>query len=154
MLSMCRCAPWCLLVSLFSICRLITLDVVNICNFQLVLHVAQKVFYLGSWNLTGILLSMWSFATGASLVASFGFVRVMSPDLIKLYNFHLVSHVAQTVFDIESWNLTRMLISMCNCAAGCFRVDWFSICRVIAHDLIKICNFHLVSHVAQKAFDL
>jgi hypothetical protein len=47
-----------------------------------------------------------------------------------------------------------MLISMCSCANGYFGVDLFSIFRVIALDLLKICNFQLVSHVTQKEFGI
>jgi hypothetical protein len=61
-----------------------------------------------------------------------------------------VSHVAQKVFDLGSWNFTGMLISMCSCAPGSFRLDLFSICRVIVLDWVKICNFQLVWHEAQK----
>jgi hypothetical protein len=51
--------------------------------------------------------------------------------------------------------LTGMLISMSSCAPGYFRVDLFSILRVIALDLVKICNFKLVSLVTlKKGFDL
>jgi hypothetical protein len=47
-----------------------------------------------------------------------------------------------------------MLITMCSCASGCFRLDLFSIFRVIALDLEFFCNFQLVSYVSQKGFDL
>jgi hypothetical protein len=53
---------------------------------------------------------------------------------------------------------------MCSCAPRYFRLDIFSIFRVIALDfsifrvialdLVKFCNFQLVSHVTQKVFDL
>jgi hypothetical protein len=43
---------------------------------------------------------------------------------------------------------------MCSCAPGYFRVDIFSSNEVIALDLVKICNFQLVTHVTQKVFDL
>jgi hypothetical protein len=43
---------------------------------------------------------------------------------------------------------------MCSYAPGYPRLDLFSIFRVIALDLVKICNFELVSHVAQKVFDI
>jgi hypothetical protein len=65
-----------------------------------------------------------------------------------------VSHVSQKAFDLESWNFTGMLISMCSCAPGYFCVDIFSIFRVTALDLVKICNSQLVSHISQKVFDL
>jgi hypothetical protein len=43
---------------------------------------------------------------------------------------------------------------MCSCAPGYFRVDLFNIFRVIAIDLVKFCNFQLLSHVTPKGFDL
>jgi hypothetical protein len=43
---------------------------------------------------------------------------------------------------------------MCSCAPGYFHLDIYSIFRVIALDLLKFCNFQLVSHVTQKVFDL
>jgi hypothetical protein len=41
-----------------------------------------------------------------------------------------------------------------NTGPGVSLVDLFCFVRVIALDLIKICNFQHVSHVAQKVFDL
>jgi hypothetical protein len=52
-------------------------------------------------------------------------------ELVKICNFQLVSLITQKVFDLESWNLTKMLLSMCSCASGYFCVDIFSIFRVI-----------------------
>jgi hypothetical protein len=49
---------------LFSIFRVIALDLVKICNFQLVSQVTQIIFYLESWNLTGMLVSMCSCSLG------------------------------------------------------------------------------------------
>jgi hypothetical protein len=46
-----------------------------------------------------------------------------------------------------------MLLSMCSCAPGYFRVDIFSVFRGIALDLVKIYNFQLVTHGTQKIFD-
>jgi hypothetical protein len=43
---------------------------------------------------------------------------------------------------------------MCSCAPGYFRLDLLCIFRVFALDLVKICNFQLVSHVSQKVFYL
>jgi hypothetical protein len=117
-------------------------------------HVAQKVNDLESWNLTGMLISMWNWATGYFHVDIFSIFRGIALDLVKIYNFQLVSHVTQKVFDLESWNLIRMLLSMCGCAPGYFRVDIFSIFRVIALDLVKISNFQFVLHVTQKIFYL
>jgi hypothetical protein len=47
-----------------------------------------------------------------------------------------------------------MLLSMCYCAPGHFRVFFFSIFRVIALDVVKISNFQLLLHVTEKEFDL
>jgi hypothetical protein len=141
----------------------------KMCYFQLVWHIAQKVFDLGSWNFTGMLL--WSevvhvmfFACGfilfgqsygpwlskngnfqfpaylkfiwprvmkfnrnvnnmlicapGVLLVGFCFVRVIALDLVKICHFQLVLLEAQTIFDLESWNLIGMLVSMCNCAQG------------------------------------
>jgi hypothetical protein len=45
--------------------------------------------------------------------------------------FQLKLCVAQTLFDLEPWNFTEMLVMLCSCV----RVDLFSICRGIALDL-------------------
>jgi hypothetical protein len=146
LLSMWSCASEVLLVDLFGFVRVIALDLLRIWNFQLVSHVAQKVFDLESWNFTGIMLSMWSCAPLVLLVDLFAL------DLVKICNCQHVLQVAQKVFNLGSWKFTGMLISMCSCAPWYFYVDLFSICRVIAIDLIKICNFQLVLHIAQKYF--
>jgi hypothetical protein len=88
-------------------------------------------------------------------------------SILQPVRSHFVSHVAQKVFDLESWNFTGKLLSMWCCAPGgslvgffCFVVialDLVKICNylffcfvVIALDLVKICNNQLVSHKAQK----
>jgi hypothetical protein len=68
--------------------------------------------------------------------------------------FSFVSHVAQNLIDLESWNLTEKLISMCSCALGYFRMDKFSIFRVIVFNLVKIRNFQVVSLVAKKVLNI
>jgi hypothetical protein len=151
---MCSCALWYFRVDLFSIFRVIALGLVKICNFQLMSHVTQKVFDLESWNLTGMLISMCSCAPGYFYVDIFSIFRVIALELVKISNFQLVAHVTKKVFDLESWNFTAILIRMCSCAPGYFHVDLFSIFRVITLDLVKICNFQLVSHETQKGFDL
>jgi hypothetical protein len=105
--------------------RVIALYFVKYLNFQLVSHVTEKVFDLVSWNHTGMLLSMYSCAPEVSLEDLFCFIRDIALHL-NICNFQLVSHVAQKVVDFESWNITRMLISMCSCALGYFHVDIFS----------------------------
>jgi hypothetical protein len=109
----------------------------KICNFQFVLHVAQKVFDLGSLNFTGMLISMWSCAPVVLHVNLFCFVSVIALDLVKICIFQFVSCL-QKVFNLESWNLIGMLLSMCSCAPWVSLVDLFSISRVIALDLVKI----------------
>jgi hypothetical protein len=54
-------------------------------------QVTQKLFDLVLINLTGMLLSAWGFACG-----------VFAIDLVNIWNFQLVSHVTQKVFDLES----------------------------------------------------
>jgi hypothetical protein len=110
-------------------------------------NITKKVFDLESWNLTIMLLSMCSCAPEYFRVDIFSIFRVITLDLVKICNFQLVWHVTQKIFDLESWNLTGMLISMCSCACGYFRVDIFSIFRVIALDLVKIYN---IQHVTQS----
>jgi hypothetical protein len=65
-----------------------------------------------------------------------------------------VSHVTRKEFDLQSWNFTGMLISMCSCAPVYFCVDLYSIFRVIALDVVQFCNFRLESHVTHKEFDI
>jgi hypothetical protein len=72
------------------------------------------------------------------------------PSVCSLF----VSHIAQKVIDLESWNLTRMLLSMCSYAPRYFRVGIFSSFRVIALELVKISNFQLVSLITKNVFDL
>jgi hypothetical protein len=62
LVSLCSCAPWCLLVDMFSICRVIALDLVKICNFHLVLPAAQEVFGQELSYFTEMLVSMCSCA--------------------------------------------------------------------------------------------
>jgi hypothetical protein len=114
LISMCSCALGYFRVDIFSIFRVIALDLVKFCNFQLVIAI----------------------------------------HLVQICNFQIVSHVTYKGFDLESWNFTVMLTSMCSCTPGYFRVDSFSNFRVIALDLEKFCNFQLVSHVTQNGFDI
>jgi hypothetical protein len=62
--------------------------------------------------------------------------------LLSVLPFSFVPHFTQKVFDLESWNFTGMLISMCSCVHGYFHLDIFSIFRVIALDLVKFCIFN------------
>jgi hypothetical protein len=70
-------------LELFSIFRVIALDLENVCIFQLVLHVTQKGFDIESLNLMGRLPSIFSFAPGVSLVDLSSICRVISLDLVK-----------------------------------------------------------------------
>jgi uncharacterized protein with HEPN domain len=151
LISMWRCAPGYFHVDIFSNFRVIVLELVKISNFQHVSHVTQKIFDLESWNLTRMLIRMCSFAHGYFCVDIFSIFRVIALELVKICHFQLVSHLTKKVFDLESWYLTKLLLSMCSCAPGYFLLDIF---RVIALDWVKICNFKLVSHVTQKILDL
>jgi hypothetical protein len=84
---------------------------------------------------------MWSLAPGYFGVDIFSIFRVIAIDLVKISNIQLVLHITEKVFDLESWNLTKMLLSMCSCAPGYFGMENFSIFGVIALDLVKISNF-------------
>jgi hypothetical protein len=95
-------------------------------------HVTQKVFDLESWNFTGMLISMCSCAPVYFRLDIFSIFRVIALDLVKFCNFQILSHLTQKLFDLESWNFTEMLISMCSCAPGYFHLDIFSIFRIIA----------------------
>ena len=45
------------------------------------------------------------------------------------------------VFQLDSWNFTEMLASICSCAPVVSRLDWFGTYRVIAPDVVKIGRF-------------
>jgi hypothetical protein len=64
---MCSCAPRYFHLDIFSIFRVIALDLEIFCTFQLVSHVTKKGFDIESLNLTGRLLSIFSFAPGICL---------------------------------------------------------------------------------------
>jgi hypothetical protein len=151
---MCSCAPVYFRVNLFTIVLVTSFDLVKNCHFQLVSHVAQIVFNLESWNFTRMLISTCNCAPWYFRVDIFSIFRVIALGLVKNYNFQLESHVTKKVFDLESWNFIEMLISMWMCAPGDSLVDLFCFVRVIALDLVKKFNFQLMSHVAQKVFDI
>jgi hypothetical protein len=75
----------------------------------------------------------------------------MALDVVKISNFHVMSHVAQKVFDKVSLNLIGMVVSICCCAPGVSVVDLLSIFTVIALDLVKNCNF-VLEHVYIKKY--
>jgi hypothetical protein len=74
----------------FCFVRVIALDLVNIFNFQLVLYLAQKVFDLGSWNFTEMLISMCSYSSVFFHVNLLRSCRVIALDLVKICYFQLV----------------------------------------------------------------
>jgi hypothetical protein len=49
--------------------------------------------------------------------------NISTTDLVKISNFQIMSHVTKKIFDLESWNYTGMLISMCSCTPGYFCAD-------------------------------
>jgi hypothetical protein len=133
---MCSCATGYFRLDIFSIFRVIALNLVKFCNFQLVSHVTQKVFDIESWNFTGILISMCSCAPGYFRLDLFSIFRVIALDFF-FCNFQLVSHVIQKGFDLESLNLTGRLLSIFSFEPGVSLVDLSNICRVISLDLVK-----------------
>jgi hypothetical protein len=101
-----------------------------------------------------MLISILSCAPVYCCVDLFSIYRLTALDLVKICNFQLCVARSSKVFDLGSLNVTGMLISIFGCAPVYFCVDLLSIYRVMALDLVKICNFQLVSHIVQKVFDL
>jgi hypothetical protein len=89
LISMFNCPSGYFRVNKFNMFRLIVVDLGKINNFQLVSHVAQKVFDPVSWNFTGMLISMWSCAPGVWLVDFLCFVWVIVLDLVDIAIFNL-----------------------------------------------------------------
>jgi hypothetical protein len=139
---MCSCAPGYFGLDIFSIFRVIALDLIKFCNFQLVSHVTQKGFDLESWNFTGMMICMCSCAPGCFHRDLLSIFRVIALDLENYCNFQYVSHLTQKGFDFESLNLLGRLLSICSFAPWVSLVDLSSICRVISLDLVKL--FHYV----------
>jgi hypothetical protein len=75
------------------------------CNFQLVSHIAQKVFNLRSLNFTGILISMWSCAPGVLLVDLLGIFWVIALDVAN-NRFIMLCYLF-----LESTNFTGIMIN-------------------------------------------
>jgi hypothetical protein len=67
----------------------------------------------------------------------FGIFKVIAFDFVKIYDFQVVWHVTQKVFDQESWKFTGMLLSMRNCAPWISLVDLLCFVNFIAFDLVK-----------------
>jgi hypothetical protein len=133
---MCSCAPGYFSVDLFSICRVIVLDLVKICSFQLVSHSSKSIWHrvMKLYRNVDQHVKLCTCGFACEFIC---FVGVIALDLVKISNFQFVSCVAQNVFNLESWNLTGMLVSMCSCAPWVSLVDLSSFCRVIALDLVK-----------------
>jgi hypothetical protein len=91
-------------VDLFSICRVIALDLLKIYNFHLVSHVVQNLIDIGSWNFTGIFYYHMKLSTEWLACEFICFVRVIALDLVKISNFQFVLWVAQNIFNLESFN--------------------------------------------------
>ena len=129
---MCSCASGVLLLDQFSISRVIALDLMKTFNFHLVSHVAAKSIELERRKFTEMLVRMYSCAPGVLLLDQFSISRVIALDLVKIYTFQLVSHVASKPLELEPRNLTGMLVRMFSCASWVLILDQFSIPRVIA----------------------
>jgi hypothetical protein len=65
-------------------------------------YVALKVFDLESLNFIEMLIIICCCAPGYFSVDIFSIFRVIAFDLVKIYNFQLVSHVKQKIFDLVS----------------------------------------------------
>jgi hypothetical protein len=65
----------------------VALELVKICNFQLVSHVTQKLFDLVSSNFIEMLISMCSCAPGYFCVDICSIFRVVALDLVEISNF-------------------------------------------------------------------
>ncbi len=128
-------------------------DVVKIDHFNVVSHVAPKVLEAESQNFTGMLVSMYSCAPGVSRPGSFSHVGVMAPYFVKINHFNIVSRVTPKVFEAESQNFTRTLVSMYSCAPGVSRPGSFSHVGVISPYFVKISHFNVVSCIAPKVFE-
>ena len=85
---------------------------------------------------------MCSCAPGFSLADSFSNDRVVALELVKKYTEDNIVCITPKVYEVESRNLKELLVSMCSLATMALFLDLFS--RVIAHDLVKNCHFHLV----------
>jgi hypothetical protein len=69
---------------IYMLCQIIALDLVKICNFQFVSCVAQNIFNQKSWNVTGMLVSMFRCAPWFSLLGLSSICRVIIAfDLVK-----------------------------------------------------------------------
>jgi hypothetical protein len=133
---MCSCAPGFFHLDIFSIFRVIALDLVKFCNFQLVSHVTQKVFDLESCYFTGILISMCSCAPGIFVWIYLVFLELLLFTLKIFAIFNLCRKLPKKDLTY-SLNLRGRLLSIFRFAPGVSLVDLSSICRVISLDLVK-----------------
>jgi hypothetical protein len=139
LISMCSCAPGYYRVDLLRICRVIALALVQICNFQIVSHVTQKIFDLVMKLYRNVAqhvkLCTWDF---------FCNVRVIALDLVKICNFQLVSHVAQKSIwprVIKLYSNAAQNVKVCTCGFVC---GFILFCNSYCPCLLNICNFQLV----------
>jgi hypothetical protein len=107
------------------------------CNFQVVPHVAQIIFDLGTWNFYRnvpyyVKLCIWCFACGFIL-----FYQSKCSWLSKNFQFSICVVRSSKVFDMghETW---QEFWSACvDVHLGDLPVELFSICRVISLNLVK-----------------
>jgi hypothetical protein len=141
--SMCSCAPWVSLVVFFCFVRAVALDLVKICYFQLVMHVAQKLFDLRSWNFTGMLMSMCSLCNWVFLCGFTLYCRVIVLDFVKICNFlNFVACSSKSIWPrfMKIYMIVDQHVKLCT---WCFLFGLFLFCffRIIVIDLIKFFNF-------------
>jgi hypothetical protein len=142
---MCNCAPGYFCLDLFSIFRVIALDLENVCNFQLVSHVTQKGFDIESLNLTGRLLSIYSCAPGVSIVDLSSICRVISLDLIKTFHYVVICSWSAWV-RIDQHHCETLHLGLCMWI-------FFSVLLPMSYSSINL-NFSTCSCIAQKVFDM
>jgi hypothetical protein len=145
--------------------RVIALDLVKICNFQLVSHVTQKGFDIVSLNITGRLLSICWCAPWDSLVDLSTSCRIISLDLLKPFLLCCV------ICSLSAWVRINQLyrnndqhhlitgiminiaVKLCTCNFVC---GFFSVLLELLPLTYSCINLHFstCSCIAQKVFDL
>jgi hypothetical protein len=112
----------------------------------------KKIFDLESWKFTGMLISMWSCAPGV-LVVDF-ICQNYCPWLTKYLQFSAcVTGGSKSIWHrvMKVYSNVDQHVKLCTWD---FASEFICFCRVIALDLVKICNFQFVSCVAQNVFNL
>ena len=66
----------------------------------------------------------------------------------KFASFKL--YISSKEFGLQSIKFTRILVSICSYAPADLILDLYSTGLVIGLDIVNICSFRLVSHVAPK----